>query len=168
MSEVKYSFCRICEAGCGLKLTIDGEKIEKIEPDNDHVVTKGYACIKGLSLEKFTQSPDRITRPLKKVHGEFVEIPWSQAISEIGGRLRCIHDQHGGPSIAAYTGNPIGFSLWPNTLMQGFLKGMGSDKLFTVGTVDCSNKFAAADRIYGSFMRQTFRGFKSELHHLTR
>ncbi len=33
---------------------------------------------------------------------------------------------------------------------------MGSDKLFTVGTVDCTNKFAAADRIYGSFMRQTF------------
>ncbi len=156
MTETKYSFCRICEVGCGLKLTVDGNSIEKIEPDTDHVATRGYACIKGLSLEKFIESPDRITRPLKKVDGQFVEISWSQAISEIGQRLRSIHDQHGGQSIAAYTGNPIGFSLWPNTLLQGFLKGMGSDKLFTVGTVDCSNKFAAADRIYGSFMRQTF------------
>ncbi len=108
MREIKYSYCRICEAACGLKLTIDGKRIEKIEPDNDHVVSRGYACIKGLSLDKFAHSPDRITRPLKKVGGVFTEIPWSQAISEIGERLRNIHDQHGGQSIAAYTGTPWG------------------------------------------------------------
>lgn len=156
MSEVKYSFCRICEAGCGLKLTIENDIIKKIEPDNEHVVSKGYACIKGLSLDKFISSPDRITRPLKKIDGQFVEIPWSQAIEEIGGKLKKIQRHHGGQSIAAYTGNPIGFSLWPNTLMQGFLKGMGSDKLFTVGTVDCCNKFAVGDLMYGNFMRQAF------------
>ncbi len=156
MTDTKYTFCRICEAGCGLKLTIDNNRIKAIEPDKNHVNSKGYACIKGLSLEKFVESPDRLTQPQKKVGDKFISISWDQALAEIGSKLRAIHQQHGGQSIASYTGNPIGFSLWPNTANQGFLKGLGSDKLFTVGTLDCSNKFAAADRIYGSFANQTF------------
>ena len=156
MKQTKFSFCRICEAGCGLKIHIDNNRIQKIEADNEHVVSQGYACIKGLSLDAFISSPDRMTQPLKKVDGKFQEISWEQALSEIAAKLKTIHQARGGQSIAAYTGNPIGFSLWPNTVVQGFLKGFGSDKLFTVGTVDCSNKFAASDRMYGSFMQQTF------------
>jgi anaerobic selenocysteine-containing dehydrogenase len=153
---IKYSFCRICEAGCGLKLTIDDNRLQKIEPDTEHLVSRGFACNKGLMLDQFIESPDRLTMPLKKQGDGFIEISWQQALSEIGERLNAIQRRHGGASIAAYTGNPIGFSLWPNTAVQGFLQGMGSDKLFTVGTVDCSNRFAGADRVYGSFMRQTF------------
>ena len=156
MTVTKYTFCRICEAGCGLKLSIDNNRIQTIEPDQNHVNSKGYACIKGLSLNQFIESPDRLTRPLKKVDGEFITISWEQALREIGDKIRNIHRQHSGQSIAAYTGNPIGFSLWPNTVVQGFLKGLGSDKLFTIGTLDCTNKFAAADRMYGSFASQTF------------
>jgi anaerobic selenocysteine-containing dehydrogenase len=156
MTKTKYTFCRICEAGCGLKLTVDANRIQSIEPDENHVNSKGYACIKGLSLEKFIESPDRLTQPLKKVGNEFIAIAWDQALKEIGQKMRDIHRQHGGQSIAVYTGNPIGFSLWPNTAVQGFLNGVGSDKLFTIGTLDCTNKFAAADRMYGSFANQTF------------
>lgn len=156
MTETKYTFCRICEVGCGLKLTIDNNRIEKIEPDKNHVISKGYACIKGLCLDEFIESPDRLTQPLKKFGDGFIAISWDQALNEIGDKLRRIQQRHGGQSIASYAGNPIGFSLWPTTVNQGFLKGLGSDKLFTVGTVDCTNKFAAADRIYGSFACQTF------------
>ncbi len=156
MPRIHHTFCRICEAACGLTVHVDENRIEKIVPDDEHVVSKGYACIKGLSLDKFVESPDRITRPLKREGDRFIEISWQQALSEIGERLATIRKTHGGESLAAYTGNPIGFSLWPNTVMQGFLQGFGSDKLFTAGTADCTNKFAVADRMYGSFIRQTF------------
>ena len=156
MTETRYTFCRICEAACGLKLTVANNRIQKIEPDSQHVNSKGYACIKGLSLDKFIESPDRLRQPLKRVGDTLIAVSWHQALEEIGHKLRSIHRRHGGQSIASYAGNPIGFSLWPTMVNQGFLKGLGSDKAFTVGTLDCSNKFAAADRIYGSFARQTF------------
>ena len=110
MTETKYTFCRICEAGCGLKLTLDDNRIEKIEPDINHINSRGYACIKGLTLDKFIESPDRLTEPLKKVGDTFIAISWDQALEEIGDRLRSIHRQHGGQSIASYSGNPIGFT----------------------------------------------------------
>ena len=156
MTDTKYTFCRICEATCGLAVEVDNNTINNIQPDTSHPVSKGYACVKGLSLAKFVNSPDRITQPLKRIDGQLQPITWDQAISEIAGKLKAIHQQHGGPSIGLYVGNPIGFNLWTNTITTGFLKGVGSDKLFTAGTQDCTNKFATADRIYGSYMRQTF------------
>jgi len=53
-------------------------------------------------------------------------------------------------------GNPIGFSLWPTTMMTFFLKAFGADKLFTPGTQDCANKFAGGERLFGSPNDQVF------------
>jgi anaerobic selenocysteine-containing dehydrogenase len=53
-------------------------------------------------------------------------------------------------------GNPIGFSLWPTTMMTYFLKAFGADKLFTPGTQDCANKFAGGERLFGSPNDQVF------------
>lgn len=150
------TFCRICEAQCGLVLTTENDKIIEIDPNEDHVSSKGYACIKGLKMGDFVHSPDRLTVPLKKVDGEFVSIPWEQAIAEIGSRLADIHGRHGGGAIAAYIGNPISFSLWPTTVITYFLKAFGANKLFTPGTQDCANKFAGGERLFGSPNDQVF------------
>lgn len=161
MTREQKTFCRICEAQCGLvvKLETDSagaEQIVDIKPNRDHVVSEGYACIKGLKMADFARSPDRLTQPLKKVDGRFVPIGWDQAISEIGDKLRDIHARDGGDAIAFHTGNPIAFSLWPSLMMHGFLGGFDAHKVFSPSTQDCANKFAAAERIYGSPNQQTF------------
>ena len=46
MAETKYSYCRICEVSCGLELTVEDNKITRVVPDKNHVVTKGFACRK--------------------------------------------------------------------------------------------------------------------------
>lgn len=150
------TICRICEAQCGLVVSTAGERVVGIEPNKDHVASKGYACIKGLRMGDFVHSPDRLQQPLKKVGGQFVPIPWAQAVSEIGARLADIHQRHGGASIAAYMGNPIGFSLWPTMSMTFLLKAFGADKLFTPGTQDCANKFAGGERLFGGPTEQVF------------
>ena len=53
-------------------------------------------------------------------------------------------------------GNPIGFNLWPSTVMTFFLKAFDADKLFTPGTQDCANKFAGGERLFGSANDQVF------------
>ena len=133
MVREQKTFCRICEAQCGLTVTVDTdeggeEHITDIKPNRDHVVSQGYACIKGLKMAEFARSPDRLTQPLKMVDGEFVEISWDQALYEIGSKLKEIHARDGGDAIAFHTGNPISFSLWPAVLMEGFLKAFGSSK----------------------------------------
>ncbi len=150
------TFCRICEAQCGLVVTTEENRVIKIEPNRDHVNSQGYACIKGLKMGDFVHSPDRLRTPLKKVNGSFKPVSWQQAIGEIGERLAEIHRRHGGEAFAAYMGNPIGFSLWPTMVMTAFLKAFDGHKLFTPGTQDCANKFAGGHRLYGSPSDQTF------------
>lgn len=155
MKEHK-TFCRICEAQCGLIVTTESAQVVKIEPNKDHVASAGYACIKGLKMGDFAHSPDRLKTPLKKVNGEFVPINWAQALSEIGTKLAAVHAAHGGGAIAGYMGNPIGFSMWPSMMMTYLLKAFNADKLFTPGTQDCASKFAGGERMFGSAQDQVF------------
>ncbi len=150
------TFCRICEAQCGLIVETRDNRVVDIKPNPDHVASKGYACIKGLKMGDFAHSPDRLQTPLKKVDGEFVPIPWDQAIAEIGAKLRQIHAQQGGQAIAAYMGNPIGFCMWPTAMLNMMLTAFGSNKLFTPGTQDCASKFAGGERLFGSPGAQVF------------
>ncbi len=155
-TRTQYTFCRICEATCGLKATIDGDRVIEVEPDPDHVVSKGYACIKGLHYHEMHHSPDRLRVPLKRVGDRFEEISWKQALNEIGNKVRRLVKDHGGDSVSAYLGNPISFSLLPPILTSAFLQGLGSRNLFQTGSQDCNNKFAAAQRIYGFPFIQPF------------
>jgi anaerobic selenocysteine-containing dehydrogenase len=155
-ARTQHTFCRICEATCGLEATIDGDRIVALEPDRAHVVTKGYACIKGLRYHEIHHSPDRLRVPLKRVGGRFEEIGWDQALREIGDKVRQLVSDHGGDSVSAYLGNPISFSLLPPILTAAFLQGLGSRNLFQTGSQDCNNKFAVAERIYGFPFIQPF------------
>ena len=155
-SRTELTFCRICEATCGLKATIEGDRVVALEPDHDHVVSKGYSCIKGLRYHEIHHSPDRLRVPLKRVGDRFEEISWDQALGEIGAKVRQLVNDHGGDSVSAYLGNPISFSLLPPILTSAFLQGLGSRNLFQTGSQDCNNKFAAAQRVYGFPFIQPF------------
>lgn len=155
-TRTQLTFCRICEATCGLRATIDGSRVVALEPDEEHVASKGYACIKGLRYHEIHHSPDRLRVPLKRVGSRFEEITWERALEEIGEKARQLVKDHGGDSIAAYLGNPISFSLLPPILTAAFLQGLGSRNLFQTGSQDCNNKFAAAERVYGFPFIQPF------------
>jgi anaerobic selenocysteine-containing dehydrogenase len=155
-SRTETTFCRICEASCGLVATIDGDRIVDLAPDPEHVASKGYSCIKGLRYHEIHHSPDRLQVPLKRVGERFEEISWEQALSEIGSKTRQLVKEHGGDSVSAYLGNPISFSVLPPVLTAAFLQGLGSRNLFQTGSQDCNNKFAAAERVYGFPFIQSF------------
>ena len=156
MAEQKLTFCRIRENQCGLKLTVEGDRIVHVEPDTEHVASRGFACNKGLTLENVRASPDRVTTPLRKVDGRFEPIGWPQALDEIGARLRVIRARHGDDSVGLYFGNPISFSLLMPMLITGFAQGLNTAKVFTTGSLDCNNKFLVGKHMYGSPMALTF------------
>lgn len=155
-TRTQHTFCRICEATCGLTATIEGDQVVGLEPDESHVVSRGYSCIKGLRYHEVHHSPDRLRVPLKRVDHAYQEISWEQALDEIGAKVRQLVRDHGGDSVSAYLGNPISFSLLPPILTAAFLQGLGSRNLFQTGSQDCNNKFAVAQRMYGFPFVQAF------------
>lgn len=156
MKQEKFTFCRICEASCGLKISIEDDKVVDVLPDTEHVVTKGYACIKGLTPHHFQYSPDRITTPQKKVGDGYQSISWQQALSEIGDKLQTITTSQGGDAAGLYLGNPASFSFLAPLFSNGLVAGLGSSKMYHTGSQDCNNKFVVAERMYGSAQAQTF------------
>jgi anaerobic selenocysteine-containing dehydrogenase len=154
--ERKVTFCTICEATCGLVAEVASNRILKLAPDDDHVVSRGYACAKGLHQHEITHSRDRVTQPLKRVGDTFVPISWKQAFREIGTKMRELIDRHGGHAIASYLGNPISFHFFAPIFASGFAEGVGSRNFFQTGSQDCNNKFAVAQRMYGFPFIQPF------------
>ncbi len=144
------TFCRICEAHCGLEVTVGpGDEVLGVRPDREHPVSRGFACVKGTSLGDLHHDPDRVDRPLKRIDGDLVPISWEQALAEIGARVRGLRAEHGPRSIGMYTGNPTFFSFANIMFSGGFLDALGSPNLFASHSVDVNNKFAVSTLLYG-------------------
>jgi len=156
MAETVQTFCRICEALCGLEVTVEGDAVVDIKPDNDHVATRGYACLKGLKQHKMYGTPDRLLYPTQRIDGELQRVSWDDALSSIGGKVRDLIDNHGPDSIAMYVGTAAGFGVLHPVFAAGFMQGVGSTSMFASATQDCANKFAVARQVYGFPFTQPF------------
>lgn len=144
------TFCRICEAQCGLVVEVDDhERVVGVSPDREHPVSKGYACVKGTSLGDLHHDPDRVDHPMKRVGDRWERISWAQALSEIGARVRALRSAHGDRCIAHYTGNPTFFSFQNILWSASFLEALGSPNVFASHSIDVNNKFEVSRLLYG-------------------
>ena len=148
-ATTQHTFCRICESLCGLEVTVEDGAITKIRPDDDHVATGGFACIKGIRQHEMYRSPDRLTHPMERVGDDWRPVSWDHANAEIGRRVRAIVDEHGPDAVAMYVGTAAGFGVLHPVFAQGFMDGLGSTSMYASATQDCANKFAASREIYG-------------------
>src|SRR4051812_3145923 len=106
-AEERITFCRICEAHCGLVATVDQGRVERLRPDPRHPLSLGYACPKGIAMAEVQNAPERVLHPLRRtLSGGFERVSWDAVVSEIGERLRALPRD----SIGWYMGNPGGSS----------------------------------------------------------
>jgi len=156
MSQTTTTFCRICEALCGLEATVEDGRVVDLRPDERHVATAGFACLKGLKQHQIYASPDRVLAPQRRQGTRWEEVPWERALGEIGAKVRAIREAHGPDSIAMYVGTAAGFGVLHPVFAQGFMTGLGSKSMYSSATQDCSNKFAVARQMYGFPFTQPF------------
>src|SRR3954454_4400408 len=104
--EKKTTFCRICEAFCGLVATVEDGKLVNLEPDPDNPYSRGFACVKGVAGHHFQNDPERVTTPLRRVGGpgEFEPVTWDEALDDIAARLVALRERHGPKSVALEMG----------------------------------------------------------------
>jgi anaerobic selenocysteine-containing dehydrogenase len=150
---VHHTFCRICEVTCGIDVRLRDGRIERIEPDRKHVASRGYVCVKGTRFAEVQHSPDRLLHPMKRDGGGWRRVSWKQALGEIGARLRELQRRHGPHTLAHFMGSPPGASTIGPPIQQAFMKAMGSNQTYGVGSVDCNNKFRVNAEMYGSAFR---------------
>jgi len=72
--------CPYCGVGCQLDVQVKHEHIINVIPNKDSPVNKGQACVKGKFGLDFVHDGDRLTSPLIKKNGSFVEASWDEAL----------------------------------------------------------------------------------------
>ena len=151
-----HTFCRICEALCGLEVDVEDNRVVDIRPDARHVATDGFGCMKGLKQHKLFASPDRVLHPLKRVGRDWQQVSWAQALAEIGAKMRQLRADHHPNATAMYVGTAAGFGVLHPVFAQGFMDGLGSKSMYASATQDCANKFAVSRHVYGFPFTQPF------------
>ena len=94
--EHKYTTCYMCACRCGIKVTLENDKIRFIQGNPNHPVNKGVLCAKGNSGIMKQLSPAKLTKPLlrksnsERGTAEFEEISWDDALDLLTKRLQHI------------------------------------------------------------------------------
>ena len=74
--------CPYCGVGCGIKAQVDeNERIMAMLDDPDNQSSVGMLCVKGRFGYTFVHHQDRLTTPLIRKNGEFVEASWDEALT---------------------------------------------------------------------------------------
>ena len=149
-TRTAYRTCPLCEAGCGLEITVQGNTVVRIRGDRDDVFSKGYLCPKGSTLKQLHDDPDRLRRPLVKRDGVHVEVDWDEAWAVVADRLPQVIADHGRESVGVYMGNPCAHNLSAMLYNRSLLQGLGGRRRFSASTVDQMPRHVASGYAFGS------------------
>ena len=88
--EMKYvpTTCPYCGTGCSMNLVVVDGKVTGVAPYHRSPVNEGKLCPKGVYAHEFINSEDRLTTPLIKKDGKFVEASWDEAYDLIAKKLK--------------------------------------------------------------------------------
>lgn len=105
-SRTALRICPLCEATCGLTLTIEGTRVTSARGDRDDVFSQGFICPKGASFGAADGDPDRLRTPLVRKDGELREATWAEAFDAVAAGLRPVVERYGPHAVGAVLGNP--------------------------------------------------------------
>jgi formate dehydrogenase major subunit len=80
--------CPYCGTGCEMEVGVKEGRITEIRPTLDAPVNHGHLCVKGRYGFGFNDGPDRITAPLIRRDGVWVEVSWDEALEAAASALR--------------------------------------------------------------------------------
>lgn len=149
-TRVAYRTCPLCEAGCGLEVTVADDRVVRIRGDRDDVFSHGFICPKGSTLKQLHEDPDRLRAPLVKRDGVHVEVSWPEAWAEVERGLMGVIERHGRNAVAIYLGNPSAHSLSSMTMGRTLIQGLGTRQRYSASTVDQMPKQVAAGFVFGT------------------
>lgn len=136
MSRIAHRTCHLCEAMCGLRLTVADGAVHEVEGDPDDPLSRGYLCPKAFALMDLQTDPDWLQRPVRRVGDGWQELEWDAAFDLVAARLRAIQDEHGNNAVAIYQGNPTVHSLGAMLYGPFFVKALRTRQRYSATSAD--------------------------------
>ncbi|GAA2413747.1 molybdopterin oxidoreductase family protein [Streptomyces pulveraceus] len=141
--------CPLCEATCGLSLTIEGTRVTAARGDRADVFSHGFVCPKGASFGGLDADPDRLRTPLVRRDGVLTEASWDEAFDAIARALPALTEAHGPQAVGVVLGNPnvhtMAGALYPSALLAA----LRTRALFTASTLDQMPKHVSCGLLFG-------------------
>ena len=148
-TRTAFRVCPLCEAGCGLEITLEGERVKRIRGDRDDVFSHGYICPKGSTLKQLHEDPDWLRQPMVRRDGELVPVTWDEAFAEVERLLLPVLEAHGRDAAAIYLGNPSAHSIGAQLFARPLIRALGTTNVFSASTVDQRPKEIASGLMFG-------------------
>ena len=150
MSRTALRICPLCEATCGLVLTVDNGRVTGARGDRNDVFSHGFICPKGASFAELDNDPDRLSRPLVRRDGELVETDWADAFAAAEEGLQRVISSTGGKSVGMYLGNPSAHTIAGGLYAPQLIRALGTRHVYTASTLDQMPKQVACGYLFGN------------------
>ncbi|CAM3231976.1 anaerobic selenocysteine-containing dehydrogenase [Williamsia muralis] len=145
-----HGVCNLCEAICGLQVTVEDNRVTDIRGDRDDPLSRGHICPKATALTDLHADPDRLRTPVRKTaDGGWEPISWKDATTLVAERISATQRDHGRDAVGLYLGNPSVHSLGFATHGLSFLGALGSKNMFSATSADQLPIQLVAHLMYG-------------------
>ncbi|MEM7542309.1 MAG: molybdopterin-dependent oxidoreductase [Pseudomonadota bacterium] len=94
--QTHFTTCYMCACRCGIKVTVENDRVRFIQGNPNHPVNKGVLCAKGNAGIMKQESPAKLRHPMirrpgtERGAGIFDPISWDDALELLTNRLRNI------------------------------------------------------------------------------
>jgi anaerobic selenocysteine-containing dehydrogenase len=144
-----FRACNLCEAICGLAVTVEGGRIVDLRGDPLDPLSAGAICPKGSALIDLHADPDRLKRPVRRAGTRWIPLEWDEAYDLVAARLREVERAHGDDAIGVYLGNPSVHNSGTLLSLGGFLRAFKTRNRFSATSVDQLPHHVAAVEMFG-------------------
>ena len=154
MPSVKKSICWFCKGRCGVNVTVDGDRLVKVELDRSYpelVGSRGAGCksIRYRAAVEWFYHSSRLSYPLRRAgeRGEnrWERLSWNRALNEIADKLTELRDKHGAEALATSKGDDWSHSEYETRFMSLF----GSPNIFGVSPICWGPRAIVSEAIFG-------------------
>ncbi len=148
-ATVRRTSCNLCEAICGVLVTVEDGRVTDIRGDESDPLSHGHICPKAVALKDLQEDPDRLTTPVRRTASGWEPMDWPAAHALVADRLLAIQREHGRNAVGVYLGNPNVHSLGAMTHMPTALRLLRTRNRFSATSVDQLPHMLASYLLYG-------------------
>ena len=163
--QTVWQHCGVnCGGACALQCHVKDGAIEYVESDNtgssDMNSVQVRACLRGRSIRRWLQSPDRLNYPMKRVagtkrgEGKYERISWDEALDTIASEMKRIRSTYGDTAMYIHYASGVSSGIIAGTpvnrlfnLTGGYLKTYGS---YSSAQISAAGTYTYGGGSYGS------------------
>ncbi len=150
MERTVYRTCTLCEACCGIVVTVSDGRIAAIAGDERDPASHGYICAKAGALKDLHEDPDRLRHPLRRTATGWEQVTWNEALAFAAEGILAVQRAHGNDAAATYFGEPTVHNLGALLFGDVLVASLGTKKRFSANSLDQFPKQLVSHWMYGS------------------